>query len=360
MEKEKVAFALYVVLGAAALVVLWRGDFAWISQENERASKEGVAFPPSLTGVSFVDLPIEFLCASVPNEIAASLFLSLFAFGQAVIWGFMAEASRRSCAVNPVLTCALPLLSHFVGVSIVLPAFLAVLNKSAERNFPRGIPLYEIPAARAFNLLALGFLGTVGSTIAIPLTAENWGESRLDSSVVAAFIFVQTLPPFFLLFDGTRQAQKSVPWNTGSPKMASFQETEKLQDREFAHIAIMVNSGLVAFFGLIIHIKAWYTIFVVGASAAFAQLFETWLTTYLFMDYLILVIVAYVWLELEARRPLTSSSHLRSAGDGDEGLLQWRDLPAVILFGPICHFSTAFLARELGLMQLDNLRLKSN
>jgi len=138
-------------------------------------------------------------------------------------------------------------------------------------------------------------------------------------------------------------------------------------DRELAHFLVMLNCGISAVAGLIVHIRLLASIFAYYDS--FADLADELMSSppaqFLFIDYLFLLLPAYLWLQVEAMGPIKSyfaSTNMMDSQNSASGarLLTWRDVLAILVFGPSCHFSLAFASREYGLMNLDNLRLKSN
>ncbi|GBG27258.1 Hypothetical Protein FCC1311_034802 [Hondaea fermentalgiana] len=290
---------------------------------------------------------------AVANPMGVAVYYSIFTFTCATLWSFVAESSRRRCQVPSVAPAVVPLLSIVLAACGAVPGFLALVQRSAPREVPRGVPQYELGASRAFNIVFFNLMWLTGIVLVLPGTASAWPGGKFDPTVLAVVGIAAVAPPLALPFDGTRSLQWKEPDSSSHESRGG-----RLPDREFAHYLIMVNAGLTAVVGLFVHLYAWACILQCGSLVVlWDELTANSAITFMLVDYIILVIAAYLWLEVEAMRPVRSASSIRTSSR--EGPLQWRDLLSVTIFGPICHFSIAFASREYGLFQLDSLQLKS-
>mmetsp|Transcript_12992 Transcript_12992/g.25214 ORF Transcript_12992/g.25214 Transcript_12992/m.25214 type:complete len:352 (-) Transcript_12992:166-1221(-) len=347
-DKPSVAWMVYAVLAVAGTVLSQYCLYAWL-EEDKKAIASGS--PSDLLSVF-----TRFFNDTVSNYMGVALYYSIFTFTCTTLWSFVTEASRRRANVSTLVPAVVPALSLGVAACSAVPAFMALIQRAEARFVPRGMPQYELGASRAFNILFFNLMWIVGFILVMPGTASAWPGGQFDSTVFAVVALAAIAPPFAMPFDGTRGVQRS-DVEAGTPTTATNED--RLSDREFAHYLIMTNSGLTALIGLFVHLYAWACILQCGSLAVlYEELTANWATIFLLVDYVILVLAAYFWLEVEAMGPVRSASSIRSSSR--DGPLQWRDLLSVTIFGPICHFSIAFASREYGLLKLDGLQLKSN
>lgn len=342
---------VYVLLGSVGLLgtsLCLRRDWHGPAMSNAFAGASG----PGL-GVGgdegggllawALDGMVLFWSDCVGSEGGASLYYSHFAFVGALIWSFTVEASRRRVSLRQVLTALFPLLAMSCA-SLVVPLFLAALNAAAPRQVAHNCPAYDLSVNRAFVLLLcnVGFL--VLWFLAVPSTATAWPGGHMEPSILAMALVAPAVPALGFAADATGRG-------------AFYALASAAEDREFAHYLVMFSSVLIAIVGLFVHLHFWSCVVMAGSLAApVGEMLGNGATSAVLLDWVVLVVAAYFWLEVEAMTPVHES---RASRDAPSRLLQWRDCLAIVIFGPTCHFAIAFAGREFGLLRLDNMRVKS-
>ncbi len=306
------------------------------------------------TGFQLTDDKILQIQNGVSSRAGVAVYHSYMIFVGSALWCLVIEWSRVRANIPQVFVAIFPTGALLFGAGMLVPGGLALSNILKDiKAIPGKQAVHEISVFRAGTILVCNLAFIILAFLVIPLFSESWPGGTLEPITVVALIFTPGLPVLLFACDSRARGKLGHMVEYISPAASNG----TMPDRDFAHYLVMLNCAISGLVGLFVHMSVLAKILLYDSFAGFyLDISSNSDTVIMFVNLFTVVVSCYFWLQEEAMEPL--QTHNKSRGtESWRYLFSWRDLIAILLFGPACHFSTAFASREYGLLQLDELRL---